>query len=344
MAIPARIADWGEAALYDSYSGDLWLQAESLMIAEVAVPTLIEDWRIRRSQLEAVRHESGERAAALAKLLDYLIGRYEGTEAANQPARAAPPPATLVNTRAMVVHHHLWFGVVAGVKSPKQAQERMARVLHRMEESFQRQHEGGFRDDLEADDAMGEVQGLCMPRSPNREALLRLAISLGVGERWAICHCLEVSPYLPRNAVAHLAARASLGCVHDPQSVRLLARCGSRHVFEWAAAALANRVEKVGYDDISEALAELLRNPRVQAKYYPKSVKAAQSRLRERLAAEDAAERMRAIRLLALVGDLQDIALLADLAALLDGSADCRGEHGALISAMEVISRRPVVS
>lgn len=312
------------------------------MIAEAATPTLLEDWRHRRSQLESESHEANDQTVALIKVLDYLIRRYEGTETALQSARAPSSHTTVLNTRAMVVHHHAWSDVVAGVKSRGQAQERVASVLHRMEESSHRKDANEADAPDETEDDMGEVRGITMPRARDRQRILSYAIQFGAGEIWAIRHCLAVSPYLPRYAVLYLATRASLASVHNGESVALLARCGSQYVYDLAARALCERIERVGSDDIVEALAALLRDSRLQRLYYPDSLKTSQSRLRERLASENPAERLRTIKVLAWIGDLHDISLLADLATFCQRDETLAEEHAALVSAVDAISRRSV--
>ncbi len=313
------------------------------MIAKTSAPTLLDDWQQRRSQLEGETRTSSDQTVALIKVLDYLIRRYQGTDAASRPARAAAPQATVLNTRAMVVHHHAWSGVVAGVKSRGQAQERMAGVLHRMKESSRQRAAGDIADQLDSEDDMGEVQFTSMHRALGSEAILKYAFSFGIGERWAIRRCLAASPYLPRYAVLHLAARASLAPVQDAEAVALLARCGSRHVYELAARALGERIERVGTDAIVVSLSALLRDPRVQKFFYPKSVQAARARLRERLASEEPVERLRTISVLALLGDLHDVSLLADLAAVSRLDETCPEEHAALVAAIDAISRQSLV-
>ena len=189
---------------------------------------------------------------------------------------------------------------------------------------------------------MGEVRGLTMPRALDREQTLRYAFAFRIGEIWAIRNCLAVSPYLPKQAVVFLATRASLASIGNPESAALLARCASTYVYDLAAKALGKRVEKVESDEVVEALVVLLRNPRVQELYYPGSVKAARSRLRERLASEDPAERLRTIKVLALIGDLHDVSLLTDLAALCRGDEALVEEHAALVAAIDGISRGAV--
>ena len=311
------------------------------MIAETSVPTLMEDWQQRRAQLGAQVSEANDQTIALLRVLDYLIGRYEGTETARVPARTPPLSVLEVNTRAVVVHHHVWSGVVAGVKSRGQAQERMASVLHRMQESSHRRANSEDAFPPEPEDDMGEVPGITMPRALDREKTLRYAFAFHVGEIWAIKNCLAASPYLPEIAVVFLAKRASLASIRNPESVALLARCASPYVYDLAAKALGKRAEKVESDEVVEVLAALLRNPHVQELHYPGSVKAAGARLRERLASEDRAERLRTIKVLGLIGDLHDVGLLTDLAALCQGDDELVEEHAALVTAIDRISRRP---
>ena len=231
-------------------------------------------------------------------------------------------------------------GVVAGVKSGRQARERVAGVLHRMEESSRRRAEDEPAVPPD-DDTMGEVRGVSMPRAVDRERMLSYAFTFGVGEYQAIRNCLAVSPYLPRYAIGFLTARISLRSVHDKEAVALLAQCGSPHMYGLAVSALGERIEKVGCDDIVEAIAALLRNPHVQNRYYPGAVNTAQAKLRERLASQDPAERLSAIKVLAWIGDLHDVGLLTDLAVFCRDDASIVKEHAALVAAIETISRHP---
>jgi hypothetical protein len=311
------------------------------MIAETAVPTLLEDWRSRRSQLEAQVHEASDQAAALLRVLDYLIRRYEGTEAAKEPARVVALQATVVNTRAMVVHHHLWSGVVAGVKNRFEAQQRIAGVLHRMEESARTPVEGEDSGESDSFNPYVEPENYSF-RTRNRwNGIIRWAFWLGHGKLWAIRGSLNYSPFLLDYAVKYLAEGPGLTMAQHTEAIELLAGCASRCVFESAVEALGNRLVSIAHDAVTEALTGLLREPTVQEFYYPKTIKAARTRLRERLAAEDPHQRRRAIRVLALLGDLHDIGLLADLAAVCEPEEAFPEEHAALLAAMDEISRRP---
>ncbi|NLS90936.1 MAG: hypothetical protein GXX96_01955 [Planctomycetaceae bacterium] len=274
------------------------------------------------------------------RVLDYLIRRYGETEVARRPARRVALPTAVVNTRAMVVHHHLWSGVVAGVKSRSQAQQRIANVLHRMEDSFGSAEEDGT-DESHSINPFDEPEDYPFPTRHRWGRTVFWAFRLGCGRLKAVRRSLAHSPFLPEYAVKYLLEGPGLTAAEHVQAIKMLACCASRYVFESAVEALADRLESAGCDPVCKALADLLRRPVVQEFYYPKTVKTAQMRLRERLASEAPDQRRRAIGVLGLLGDLQDISLLADLAAVGDVDGAFPNETTALLAAMDQISRRP---
>jgi len=248
-----------------------------------------------------------------------------------------------VNTRAMVVHHHLWSGVVAGVKNPTQAQDRIVSALHRMEEIPYRTIEDEESDESDSANPFVEPENYPYPARNGWSVIVVWAFRLRLRKLFVIRCSLRHCPFLPERAVKYLAEGPSLNTDERVEAIKLLAGCASRYVFESAVDALADRLESAAPDSTTEALAELLREPTVQEVYYPKTIKAARTRLRERLASEDPAQRLRAIKVLALLGDLHDISLLADLAALSESDETYPEERAALATAMEAIARRPVV-
>ena len=316
------------------------------MIAEIATPTLLEDWQTRRRRLGDQVTQPGDRADALAQVFDFLIQRYQESPAATAPARGATPRKTMLNSRAMIVHHHLWSDTVAGVKTPKQAHQRMVDLLRRMETS----RHGTGCDEKSAQETFAPYEHEPVQEPPDYArrasrrwlAIVRLAFAFGVGEMDAIRNLLAVWPFLPKYAITHLTAKASLPMSRDLDAVQLLSRCASRCVYTLVAETLAERLEAVGPDEVTEALAALLRRPTVQEEYYPKTVQAARLHVRERLASDDLSTRLRTIGLVAQVGDLQDIGLLADLLAAPEAPESPR-ERDALLTAMDTISRRSVV-
>ena len=92
--------------------------------------TLYDDWRQRRAFLEQA--ERSPRIELHRRVLDYLLHRYLDAPAAQQPARVAFQPGARWNSRRIVVHHHLRRNVADDVKSPAEAQQRVASILHRM--------------------------------------------------------------------------------------------------------------------------------------------------------------------------------------------------------------------
>ena len=68
--------------------------------------TLYDDWKARRDRLAAVVDKSGYDRVQI-QLLEYLLGRYEGSPEAQQKRRLPSLPGVMVNERAIIVHHHV---------------------------------------------------------------------------------------------------------------------------------------------------------------------------------------------------------------------------------------------
>jgi hypothetical protein len=94
--------------------------------------TLYQDWLARREQLAAARPSVGQRGEMMIQVLDYFITRYRDSPAAARPPRFALASGLVVNERAIVVHHHLKPTEGGRVKSPQEAQRRMAAIVERM--------------------------------------------------------------------------------------------------------------------------------------------------------------------------------------------------------------------
>ena len=201
------------------------------MIAETTLPTLLEDWQRRRLPLESEAPQADDRTVALIKVLDYLICRYEGTEASRLPARAILPQATVVNTRAMIVHHHVWSGVVAGVKDEAQAEERIVGVLHRMDRSSCITAECEAAEELDSANPFVEPENYRYGTRGQWTTTVNWAFRLGVGRIWAIRDSLRRSPFLPVCVVKYLAEGPGLSTAHHTEAIQLLSLCASRSVF-----------------------------------------------------------------------------------------------------------------
>jgi hypothetical protein len=103
------------------------------MSAPVSAPTLRDDWQERRAFL-AHAGRGNEFVDVQLRVLDFLLKRYGDSPEAAQPAQFPLPSAIYINQRAVLVHHHLGKHLASGVKSPQEAQQRMASILHRMTE------------------------------------------------------------------------------------------------------------------------------------------------------------------------------------------------------------------
>ncbi|MBI1903485.1 MAG: hypothetical protein HYS13_20470 [Planctomycetia bacterium] len=94
--------------------------------------TLLEDWQARRRRLD---DRPGDAYAPVQRqLLDFLIRRYRDSPEAQQPARFPLQSGTVVNTRQIIINHHLGQGKVAGVKSRAEAEHRVKRLVERLAE------------------------------------------------------------------------------------------------------------------------------------------------------------------------------------------------------------------
>ncbi len=94
-------------------------------------PTLRDDWQERRAFLARADRDS-EWVDTQLRVLDFLLKRYGDSPEAGRPAQFPRPSAIYINQRAVLVHHHLGKHLASGVKSPREAQERMATILERM--------------------------------------------------------------------------------------------------------------------------------------------------------------------------------------------------------------------
>jgi hypothetical protein len=100
--------------------------------SESAGPTLYEDWEARRQQLAEAPQPLGQHREVMLRILEFLITRYRDSPVAERPARFPLQAELMVNERAIVVHHHLKPTEGGRVKSPQEAQQRMAALVERI--------------------------------------------------------------------------------------------------------------------------------------------------------------------------------------------------------------------
>ncbi|MEK6236946.1 MAG: hypothetical protein N2C14_19735, partial [Planctomycetales bacterium] len=101
-------------------------------LTDAPSPTLYEDWIARRERLENDVPSDRDSRRVEMQVLDYLLNVYRGSEKTAVPARFPYCYDFVLNGRAIILNHHLGDGKVAGVKSEKEAENRMASILHRM--------------------------------------------------------------------------------------------------------------------------------------------------------------------------------------------------------------------
>src|SRR5487761_126937 len=298
------------------------------MLAMADERTLAEDWLVRRQRLAASQTAPEQHRRAQLQVLDYLIRRYGDSAEAARPARFVSAAEFYSNDRAIVVHQHLGRGKIAGVKSQRQANQRVGDILRHLRSVHD--------EDADAVPAPNDFASWVdeldqRPEIPER-ALRSMWRALQHGGRahLAIAAALERSPYLPRAALAYLCR-----CLSDPKqpdaiaSAELLLQCRTETTPYYAARAWRKRVE-AGCDD---AATRRLRSFLVRQATVPDGV-------REQLAAVNPEARLAAIDVLREAGTLDDVALLSDLVSLASTPEEDPRERKELRGAMWAIAHR----
>ncbi|MFC1596652.1 hypothetical protein ACFL5Q_01765 [Planctomycetota bacterium] len=249
--------------------------------AEWTGPSLYEDWLARREQLAGARASLGQHGEMMIQVLDYFITRYRDSPVAARPARFALRSGLVVNERAILVHHHLKPIEGGTVKSPQEAERRMAAMVERMTSCSEADDiddaDGGpgFAESLDL--AAGEGRygvDLARLRETRRElnrAMAEWRQCLEDGEIERARETLEpfvrrrqlrrlvaqrIRPELAhRDAAVRLAAITILGRVGEPEDLGLLAdlltlpRQCDEHPHERATLARAvERISRSGED------------------------------------------------------------------------------------------------
>src|SRR5256885_17039307 len=92
--------------------------------------TLYEDWQLRREHLNTV--EPLPHFEEQAKVLDYLLSRYKDDPLAQEPAKFPLPGELFLNSRAIIVNHHMKFGEFGPVRDSVDAHAKAHTMLHRI--------------------------------------------------------------------------------------------------------------------------------------------------------------------------------------------------------------------
>jgi hypothetical protein len=281
----------------------------------------LEDWQDRRQYLQSAGAADPRRRAHI-KVLDYLISRYGDSPAAHLPARFALRRELHWNDRRISVHHHLGRGEVAGVQDREAAERRIAGLVLRM-----------MSDDRNEDEGFVPTQLAGTPRFFMRLKVPVWRIRLGWNADSQMRRALANHPFLPSECVRHLVSRLTDVNLEDTNALDLLLRCKNRSILECTVRAWRDRVAQGrSTGPITDALGARIRHPDNQPR--------AAELIRERLADDSARVRIAASRLVAKIGDLDDIGLFSDLLALPKSDDEAPNERDAMTVAMRALAER----
>lgn len=283
--------------------------------------TRFQDWHDRREYLQSLALDAPHVLLQI-KLLDFLISRYRDSAAAHQPVRVGFQRELHWNDRLITVHHHLGRGKVAGAENREDAERRIANLLQRMVSDEPREDEG--------------FELTNFPGAPSLPRVYHNAdwqIKLGWNADGHIRATLATSPILSETCLQHLSSRLTDLSWEDRTALNLFLRSKNRNILDWTVRVWRERVKQGRLKGrITETLEDRLLDPDSQPR--------AAELIRERLADENARVRIAAARIIAQIGDLDDIALLSDLLALPPASDEDPSERDALVTAMSDIAQR----
>jgi len=297
------------------------------MHGEASAVTLLEDWQARRDRLARGPFPVGQYVASQIQILDYLIDRYRDTPEAAGPAGRPASSRLFVNDRAIVVNDHLWEGKVGGVKTPREAEQRVGAALKRMA--------SGSGDEFLPTDSPRPPPGRLPPASARTLELWHpvfRAIRAGHNAHQHIERALSAHPVLPESVVQYLYERLVDPEWEDVWAAELLALCENESAVNYAVLAWRELHETGQVDDVVEVLRDFLRRPRIREQ--------AVERVGLELANANAHVRLAAIELVGEIGGLKEVGLLSDLVSLMPLDDEDPGERDALIRAMRSISRK----
>jgi hypothetical protein len=291
------------------------------MNASTTAKTRYEDWQDRRQFLES-QGGTNPRRVLHVRVLNYLIRRYRDSAIAHLPARFALQRDLQWNDRRITVHHHLGRGKVAGVQTRDEAEQRIADLVQRMVSD-----ERIEREDFRPTELPNP------PHPPFRITPPGWRIRLGWNVDSQIQKALANYPLLPTRILEHLVSRLTDVTHEDTDALVLFLQCENRNMIQCTVRAWRDRVAK---GESTGVITETLET-RIG---HPDNRPSAAELIRERLADDNAQVRIAASRLIARIGDLDDIGLLSDLLALPVSSDEDPHERDALTAAMRVIAKR----
>jgi hypothetical protein len=301
----------------------------SMAPPSIAPGTLYADWLARRERLRDYHGEREPIVAVQLRVLDYLIDRYRDDATA---LKAAPPPLDTVylNQRAVVINHHRAFGLVAGVKSAEEATNRVATIVARMYDP-----ERSAEPTIDLASAPVLKDPWFGWSEPNRRTVAEYWRDHLFALRWfgdlnesRLAVRMEVMPFLPRVMIDHLCERVAATGQEDARAADVLARCRNRVVVSYVARAWRDRIAAGRHGVVTNTL----RNTLLDWDSY------AADTVRGLLADEIADVRMAAADLIAEIGELRDIGILADLLAMAELPDEHPTERVVLADAMEKLA------
>jgi hypothetical protein len=292
--------------------------------------TLYDDWQQRRGRLVQVGGADNPLQVPHMKVLDYLLHRYQGSPEGQRPARFRLHTKLHWDDRRILVHQHLGGGKVGGVKSQEEAEERVVSVLERMTSPDEDPDRETIADELDEQAEASFKKPLFAPRVM-KWASFRRSIRWGIRPYRMMRAQLRKDPYLPPDILQHLENWLSDVLSEDEWAWELLCMCRNHSALDHALAAWRRRVADGPADDqlrkdMEDFFCEEERRELVAEK------------MREHLAHENSAVRLASTRILADIGELQDIGLLSDLLSLPESADEQEQERPALIEAMRRIA------
>ncbi len=300
--------------------------------------TLLEDWQARRKRLADGSLPAEQFAEAQLRVLDFLIGHYADSPEATKPAHGIPASEMYVNNRAIVVFHHVCEKQVAGVKTTKEAQSRMASVLQRMASYDQGEEDPSSTPPSDSRSETPSWKPVVDPmlspkaRPVDRKLWSRVLKRIAAGkdaDRLIVAALLE-DPNAPHEVAEHLYERLSDPDLAYPRVAAMLVVCTCFSANCCVFRAWQESVDEQYQDRITEILEEFCTSAGVRQRTV--------RQCRAALADDDAETRMLAIDVLGRIGTLEDIGLLSDLLALPPTGDEHPDERAALAEAMERIA------
>ncbi len=313
-----------------SVGGFVAVRGAEPMHAEPTGPSLLEDWQFRRKRLEYQALQPEQYRQLQIRVLDYLIDRYRDSPEAARPARSPGRSDLFFDGRAVVVHHHVWRDKVGGVKSERQARDRVTSILHRMSAPAPDEESDEPPDFLTPDEP--ELTPAWKRAQASAEAV---RIATAILRRWGVYRAIEAalkaSPFISERGVKYLYERIADVDAEEIRAVELLARCENRSALKYAMVAWRDRVEAGRIDEVTTRLEAYFCRPDLRDRVG--------DRIRLKLADDHPQIRLRAIALLATIGSLDDVALLSDLLSIPPQHDEDPLERRALALAVEQLAK-----